>query len=342
VLAGRRRGGRRGGALAGGPGRGVAAPPFPSSAKLSRGVLPPRLSATDLNLLVAFDALVAEGSVTRAAARVGLTQPAMSHALGRLRKLFGDPLLVRTPQGMLPTPRAQELIVPIRHALGEIDRALTQQPAFDPKSARRPFSLACVDFGTLVVVPPVLARLRVEAPGADLLVRPLRSDHIERQLAEGEVDIGIGVLADFESKAVLRRKLFEERFACVVRAGHPAVGASLTLAEFVSLDHALIAPRGALGGHVDRALARHGLRRRVALAIPHFLAAPIVVSRTDLILTLPERVARTMAAMLPLRIVEPPLEVDGFTVSQYWHERQSRDPAHTWFRALVAGVCRGI
>lgn len=303
---------------------------------------PPRLSATDLNLLVVFEALVVEGSVTRAAARVGLTQPAMSHALGRLRKLFGDPLLVRTPRGMLPTPRAQELIGPIRRALGEIDRALTQPQAFEPRTARRPFSIACVDFGSLVVVPPLLARLRAEAPGADLLVRPLRGDHIERQLAEGEVDIGIGVLADFETSAVLRQKLFDERFVCVVRAGHPAVGASITLSEFVSLDHALIAPRGALGGHVDRALAEHGLRRRVVLAIPHFLAAPILVSRSDLILTVAERIARTFAEMIPLRIVEPPLDVEGFTVSQYWHERQSKDPAHAWFRGLVAEVCRAI
>ena len=177
---GERRGRRPGRGLAGRPRGRVAAEP-PGQAEpppLSQPVLPPRLSSTDLNLLVAFDALVAEGNVTRAAARVGLTQPAMSHALGRLRKLLGDPLLVRTPQGMLPTPRAQELIGPIRHALREIDRALTQSPAFDPRMRAAPSRWPASTSDPLVVVPPLLARLRAEAPGADLHVRPFRGEAI--------------------------------------------------------------------------------------------------------------------------------------------------------------------
>jgi DNA-binding transcriptional LysR family regulator len=308
----------------------------------SRGNLGARLAATDLNLLVAFDALVAEGSVTRAASRVGLTQPAMSHALARLRRLFGDPLLVRTPNGMVPTVRAKELIVPIRNALGQIDGALRSPGAFDPRTARRTFSIACVDFGSMVVVPLLYARLRAEAPQIDLHVRPLRGDQCERQLSEGELDLGIGVFADHEARAVVRQKLFDERFVCIVRAGHPAVGASLSLAEFVALDHALIAPRGTPGGQVDRSLAEHGLRRRVVLVVPHFLAAPMVIARSDLILTVAERIARAFSTMLPLRIVDPPLPLPGFTVSQYWHERQARDPAHAWFRGLVADVCRHV
>lgn len=303
-------------------------------------MVPHRLSATDLNLLVALDALVAEGNVTRAAERVGLTQPAMSHALARLRKLFGDPLLVRTPQGMLPTPRALDLVVPIRRALGDIDGALRQQPAFDPRAATRIFTLACVDFGSLVIVPPLLARLRVDAPGVDLLVRPLRSDEIERQLAEGQVDLAIGVVHGEEEAWMVRQRLFEDRFVCVVRADHPTVRGALTIEQFVALDHALISPRGRQGGFVDRALAAQGRRRRVVLTIPHFLAAPIVVAGSDLILTVPERIARAFAKMLPLRIVEPPLAVEGFDVIQYWHERQARDPAHVWLRGLVAEVGR--
>jgi DNA-binding transcriptional LysR family regulator len=303
-------------------------------------MVPHRLSATDLNLLVALDALVAEGNVTRAAERVGLTQPAMSHALARLRKLFDDPLLVRSPQGMLPTARALELVVPIRRALGDIDGALRQQPAFDPREARRTFTLACVDFGSLVIVPPLLARLRAEAPGADLLVRQLRSDEIERQLAEGEVDLAVGVLYGEDEPWMVGQRLFTERFVCVVRADHPTAKGPLSLAEFVALEHALISPRGRQGGFVDRALAKLGHQRRVALAIPHFLAAPIVVATSDLILTVPERIARAFARMLPLRILEPPLEVEGFDVTQYWHGRQARDPAHAWFRALVAEVGR--
>ncbi|MFT3770895.1 MAG: LysR family transcriptional regulator [Minicystis sp.] len=302
----------------------------------------PRLSTTDLNLLVAFDALVAEGNVTRAAERVGLTQPAMSHALGRLRKLVGDPLFVRTPQGMVPTPRALELVEPIRGALGEIDRALHQAPRFDPRETRRPFTLACVDFGSFVIVPPLLARLRAEAPAVDLVVRQLRMETVEKQLAEGDVDLATGVLYDVDEPWMVSRRLFTDRFVCIARAGHPSVRGALTLDQYLALDHALISPRGRRGGIVDTALTRLGKKRRVALYIPHFLAAPIVISQSDLILTLPERIARSFAAMLPLTIVPPPLDLDGFSVTAFWHERQAHDPAHVWFRGLVQEVCRKV
>ena len=230
--------------------------------------------------------------------------------------------------------------MPIRRALGDIDGALRQQPAFEPREAERVFTLACVDFGSLVIVPPLLARLRAEAPGVDLVVRQLRSEEIERQLAEGQVDLAVGVLYGQDEPWMVGQRLFEERFVCVVRADHPTVRGPLTLDQFVALDHALISPRGRQGGFVDRALARHGRTRRVALTVPHFLAAPIVVAGSDLILTVPERIARAFAKMLPLQIVEPPLEVEGFAVTQYWHERQARDPAHVWFRGLVVEVGR--
>jgi DNA-binding transcriptional LysR family regulator len=302
----------------------------------------PRLSTTDLNLLVAFDAMVAEGNVTRAAERVGLTQPAMSHALGRLRKLVGDPLFVRTPQGMVPTPRALELCEPIRRALGEIDRALHEAPQFSPAEARRTFALACVDFGSFIVVPPLFARIRKEAPGVDLSVRQLRDDTIERQLAEGDVDLAVGVLYGAEPPWMVKKRLFEERFVCLCRKDHPMVNGALTLDAFLALDHALISPRGRQGGFVDRALAAIGKKRRVALTIPHFLAAPMVVASTDLVLTLPERIGRSFATMLPLTVAEPPLEVGGFSVSAYWHESQGHDPAHAWFRSMVMEVGRKV
>jgi DNA-binding transcriptional LysR family regulator len=302
----------------------------------------PRLSSTDLNLFVAFDALVAEGNVTRAAERVGLTQPAMSHALARLRKLIGDPLFVRTSVGMSPTPRALELVVPVRRALGEIDRALREPPAFDPASAERSFTLAAVDFGSLVVLPPLLARLRKEAPGVDLMVRQLRNDAIERQLAEDEVDVAIGVLHDEAPPWMIQRRLFDDGFVCVVRADHPTAKGPLTLEEYLALDHALIAPRGKRGGYVDRELTRLGKKRRVVVTVPHFLVAPVLVAESDLVLTLPERVAKSMANMLPLRIIEPPIELRRFSMTAYWHERQSNDPAHGWLRGVISEVCKDV
>ena len=302
----------------------------------------PRLSSTDLNLFVAFDALVSEGNVTRAAERVGLTQPAMSHALARLRKLIGDPLFVRTSLGMSPTPRALELVVPVRRALGEIDRALREPPAFDPGTAHRSFTLAAVDFGSLVVLPPLLARLRKVAPGVDLLVRQLRNDAIERQLAEDEVDVAIGVLHDDAPPWMIQRRLFEDRFVCIVRTDHPTARGPLTLDEFVALDHALIAPRGKRGGYVDRELTRLGKKRRVVATVPQFLVAPMLIAESDLVLTLPERVARSFASMLPLRVLPPPMELGTFSVSAYWHERQANDPAHAWLRGVVSEVCRDV
>lgn len=305
----------------------------------------PRLSTTDLNLLVAFDALVAEGNVTRAAERVGLTQPAMSHALGRLRKLVGDPLFVRTPQGMVPTPRALELVEPVRRALGEIDRALHHAPRFDPREARRPFTLACVDFGSFVIVPPLLARLRAEAPGVDLVVRQLRMETVEKQLAEGEIDVAAGVLVEVDEPWMVSRRLFSDHFVCLLRNGHAAlsgVDGALSLDQFLALDHALISPRGRHGGIVDSALARLGKKRRVALMIPHFLAAPMVIAQSDLVLTLPERIGRAFAAMLPLTIVAPPLELPSFAVSAFWHERQAHDVAHAWLRSMVTDVCKTV
>lgn len=293
---------------------------------------------------MALDALLVEGNVTRAAERLGLSQPAMSHALNRLRTLLDDPILVRTPRGMVPTPRAEELAPAIHAALDDIDRALRGRPPFDASTARRAFTIAAVDLSELTILPPLLARIAEEAPGIDLLVRPLRLDTVEDELASGLVDIAFVVLSVDDDLAALRQRLFHESFVCVVRADHPTVGETLTIEEFVALDHALVGPRGRRGGFVDSELARLGLSRRVALMVPHFLVAPMVVAKSDLILTLPERVARTFAAILPLRIVPTPapLTLAGFDVSQIWHERQRHDPGHVWLRGLIVDVCRQL
>ncbi len=307
---------------------------------------PPLASARgrqlDLNLLVALDALLAEGNVTRAAERLGLTQPAMSHALNRLRALLDDPLLVRTPRGMVPTPRAEELAPAIRSALDDIDRALRGRPSFDPATSTRCFTIAAVDHGELVILPPLLARISAEAPGVDLLVRPLRLDKLEEELESGVIDLAFGVISAEDNLATFRQRLFHESFVCLVRADHPKVGATISLEEFVALDHALVGPRGRRGGFVDSELQKLGLTRRVALMVPHFLVAPMMLAKSDLILTAPERIARAFAAILPLRIVPTPFELKGFDVSQMWHERQAHEPAHRWLRSLIVEICRTL
>jgi DNA-binding transcriptional LysR family regulator len=293
-----------------------------------------RLGAINLNLLSALDALLAEGSVTRAASRTGVTQSAMSHSLRQLREMLGDALLVRGPAGMVPTPRAVALREPVRRGLVELSRALAGG-TFDPATAKRTLSITAGDFFTVLLLPPLLDILRREAPGLDLVVRPTDGSREADLLEAGEIDAAIVVaIAD---RATLRRlRLFTETFVCVVRKDHPEVGETLTLETFVRLPHALISPRGSGPTFVDEALLRQGLTRRIALRVPFFLAAPPIVATSDLVLTAPRRIAERFAAILPLRILEPPLSLAPFSVHLAWHERDDADPAHVWLRRAIS------
>ncbi|CAN90334.1 transcriptional regulator, LysR family [Sorangium cellulosum So ce56] len=299
---------------------------------------PVHLASIDLNLLVVLDALLAEGSVTRAAARVGLSQSAMSHALGRLRVLIDDPVLVRTPRGMIPTPRAQELIGPIREALAKIEATVARSPRFEPATARRSFTVATVDYVELILLPRLVQKLVSEAPFIDLVARPYDSE-MWSAMETGKVDLAIGLLPALPA-GFYRQRLIEERYMCVVRRSHPAVRGKLTLKTYTSLPHALISPRGEGGGRVDEVLAERGLSRRVALQIPHFLVAAHIVAQTDLVLTVPARIARVFAEMEELHVMKPPVELGGFSVDQVWHERHAKDPAHTWLRGVFAEIAR--
>jgi len=298
------------------------------------------LGALDLNLLVALDALVAERSVTRAAEKVGITQSAMSHALARLRALTGDPLLVRSSSGMVLTARAEALGPPIRRALEDVSRALAPPVPFDPMTARGRFVIGTSDYAELVLLPRLVARLEREAPGIDLRVRALE-DPASTQLASGAIDVAIApVRPNDAAPGVLAKRLFDESFVCVVRKGHPLAKKKLTPARLAQAKHALIAPRETEGGFVDEALAKLGLARRVAVAVPHFLIAPHVVASSDLVLTLAARVAHVLAKPLELAVLAPPrdLALPGFTISALWHERTQNDPAQRWARALLFEV----
>jgi DNA-binding transcriptional LysR family regulator len=300
------------------------------------------LRSFDLNLLLALDALLEERSVTRAAERVGITQSAMSHALARLRDLTGDALLVRTPNGMVATSRAEELASPIRRALDGVSIALRPAQTFDPRTAEARIRIGTGDYGEIVLLPSVVERLANEAPRIDLRV-VFQGDAPADMLRSGEADLLISPLYTAEAGAGLyTRKLFEERFVCVVRRGHPLADKKLTLARYVAARHTLISPRGKEGSHTDDALARIGLSRRVAVTVPHFLVAPHIVAQSDLILTLPGRVADMLAAPLGLVLLKPPPELglEGFTMSAVWHERTHGDPAQRWMRELFAEVAR--
>jgi DNA-binding transcriptional LysR family regulator len=297
------------------------------------------LSALDLNLLVQLDALLSELHVTRAARRAGVTQSAMSRALARLRDLLGDPLLVRTGRGMMPTPRARALAAPLKRALVDLQQVVLERPTFDPATSTRTFTLATSDYAESMLLPPLLARLRAEAPGVDVAAVNVGRE-AGPALEDEAIDLWVNPRRGPSSPAIVWRSLFREDFLCVLRRGHPALRrrGRLTLERFVELPQILIAPGGRPGSLLDDALARRGLRRRVALRVPNFLVAPLVVVQSDLIVTLPARLARRVAASFPLELRPPPFELPGFEVHMGWHERFRHDAGHAWFRRVLAEV----
>jgi DNA-binding transcriptional LysR family regulator len=298
------------------------------------------LSGIDLNLLPLLDALLTERHVTRAAKTVGLSQPAASRALGRLRALFGDPLLVRSGPGLALTPRAEALRDPVRRALGLVQGAVDTPSRFDPASARRTARFMSDDYSELVLLPGLLDRLTRKAPGVDVWVHPLHGSTTQ-PLVDGEADFMIMPIREGERAApgVRFDPLYSDRFVCMVKRGHP-VAKRPTLDRFLAARHAFIAPRARRGGPVDDALAARGKERHIALTVPHFLVMPFLVASSDLVLTLGERIARVYSRFLPVVLFKPPLALPGFTIGLYWHEKDANDPALAWLRAEIAHVAK--
>lgn len=301
-----------------------------------------QLYGIDANLLISLDALLREGSVTKAAQRVGLTQSAMSHALGRLRDQLGDPLLVRAGRHMVLTPRAEALAPRVARVVREMAQIFASEESFDPASLERSFSIRTTDHIQFVLMPELDAILNAEAPRVDLVMSPL-IEHDVDALRNGSSDIGVGMFEDLPPD-VHQQALFTDRFVCLVREGHPAAGGGLTLAQYGATPHVLVGARGNKpnSGIVDRLLAEHGIKRRVARTVPHFLIAPFIVASSDVIVTLSERLAQRLVPLLGgLQILEPPLALEPYTLSMAWHERYDNDSAHRWLRdAMVRAASR--
>jgi DNA-binding transcriptional LysR family regulator len=287
------------------------------------------LSGVDLNLLPLLDAVLSERHLTRAARRVGLSQPAASRALGRLRALLGDPLLVRSGRTSVLTPRAEALREPVRLALSTISQALLEPPPFDPARDRRTVRIAADDYATLVVLTPLLRTLYRKAPGLDVHVLPPLSSCVER-LMRGEVDLAIAPWTDRTPATLRAEVLCEDGFVGMVHRKHPFARRAPSLKQYVEARHALIAPSGQRGGYVDAALAKLGKERRVALMSPHFLATPFIVAESDLVITLAERVARHYARLLPVAFFKPPIALPRFQTALYFHARDQQDAVLIW------------
>jgi DNA-binding transcriptional LysR family regulator len=291
------------------------------------------VQALDLNLLRVFDAVLRDRSVTSAARRLGLTQPAVSNALARLRALFEDALFVRTPTGMDATPFSRELAEPVRQALALLESALAHGPGFDAATSTRAFRFYMSDLGQIEFLPPLVERAQRVAPGVRLEAVALEVEDIGDALAAGALDLAVGFLPGL-GPPVRRQPLFRDPYVCLVRADHPAIGKKLTRKLFLAASHALVSYKG---GHrvIEEALERAGLARRIALRVPHFTVVPMVLERTDLILTLPSRVARVYQQRGRFRSLPPPVPIPPADVAAHWHERYERDPGNRWLREMI-------
>lgn len=291
------------------------------------------LRAVDLNLLVVLDALLHERHLTRAAARLPMSQPAVSHALARLRTLLGDPLFHRTRGGLRPTPHALALEAPLRDVLAQVRRLLAGA-VFDPAASRRTFRLAMSDYGASVVLPPLVRRLRAEAPGIDLEISYTSRGGMIAGVADGQLDLALAVFG--ETPADIRRAvLFQEPFVCVMDAAGTA--GPLTLDAYLARPHVLVAAsQDQRSGEVDAALARLGRARRVALRLPHWTAAPAVVAGTDLVLTVAQRTVMPTPPGLAVQPVPFPIAPLGFEM--IWHERTDGDAGLRWLRESLAAL----
>jgi DNA-binding transcriptional LysR family regulator len=292
----------------------------------------------DLNLLPVLEALLSDASVTAAARRLNLSQPATSAALARLRAAYDDPLLVREGRAMVASHLGREMLPRLRELLVEIDAVISPRGDFDPATARRRFTIAANDYAVSTVLAPVVARLQRLAPHASMEIRPLEEKFAER-LAAGDYDLAIR--DDWSLRSARNREvLFREEFVCIARRDHPRLSPVPTLAEFLAEGHLLIAPHADTTGPVDVALARLGRRRRVAVTTPHFLSAPAMLAASDCVMTIARRIAEQVAAQHGLRLFEPPVPVSGFDVAMAWPTQRHGDPAVEWLKGQIRALSR--
>ena len=291
----------------------------------------------DLNLLPIFVALMAERSVTRAAERLGMTQPALSNALSRLRTTFQDQLFIRERYGIQPTPVAVELAPVIAEALARLDDAVLGQQEFDPATAERLLTVAPNGYVELVLVPAVVARLRVVAPGITLRLIPYNNDLAETGVVSSTTALVLGRVIDPPDSLVVQH-LFDEGFACVVRVGHPEISSSITRDQFERLRHVNVVPPGRMRAGLFQALARQQLKREVAISVTNFFAVAEMVAVTDYCATLPGLVCRRLAHDPRLKVLPPPVDLGTFPVEMAWHVRYRHDLAHRWLRSLIGEV----
>lgn len=292
------------------------------------------LSDIDLNQLVLFQQLIVERSVSRVAENLGLTQPAVSNTLAKLRRQFGDDLFVRTPAGMLPTPFAEQLAEPIGYALGMIHSGLNQASRFDPAGAQRAVTVAMTDIGEIVFLPALVERLRREAPGVSLSTVRTTATTLREDMEAGKVDLALGPLPQLKA-GFFQRRLFRQRYVCLFRKGHALERKRVSLADFKAAEHLVIVSAGTGHGQVDELIRRAGVQRQVRLTVPHFVSVGHLLQRTDMVATVTERLAQSLAEPFGLAFRPHPVNLPEVAINVFWHGLVHRSPAHQWLRGLV-------
>lgn len=292
----------------------------------------------DFNLLVTLDALLAERSVSRAAQRLNLSQPALSAQLARLREMLGDPLFVPSHRGMTPTPLALGLQAPLAAALAQLRDVVTSARAFDPARDEFTLHVACSDYVQAALLLDFTLALRRAAPGLRIALRPADSARLEAQMEKGDVDLAV-LTPEGIAESLRSRPLFEERYVFIARRGHPALRRPLDTARFCELEHVMVSPRGgSFTTPIDEVLDAQGLRRRVVVSASTFHSVPDLVERSDLVALVPARMVEGRPNRL--RVLEPPLPVPGFAIRMAWHNRNHGDAAQRWVREQLVAFAR--
>ncbi|MCI3205098.1 MULTISPECIES: LysR family transcriptional regulator [Pandoraea] len=303
------------------------------------------LHAVDLNLLVVFQHLYNARRVSRVAEALGVTQPAVSNSLARLRKLFNDELFIRTSRGMLPTPMATELAEPVAAALDALHGVFNRQLAFDPATSRRAFQIAMTDIGEVHFLPKLMHALGERAPGITISTVRNTAVNLREEMAAGQVDLAVGHLPDLTAE-FFQRRLFRQKYVCMFRPGHPldraakssrskAVAGSMTREDFERSEQVMVVAAGTGHGQVDEFMARAHVQRNIRLRVPHFVALADILHTTDLIATVTEKFAQRSAQHFGLRYVDHPIDIPDVQINLFWHARYHREPASQWMRTLL-------
>lgn len=290
----------------------------------------------ETRLLQVFDEIYKTRSVTRAAENLEMGQPAVSIALSKLREHFADPLFVRIGNTMEPTPLADELSVPVRQGLITLQKVYAHRAVFDPATSQRTFCISMTDISQLVLLPRLWAYLRQASPGVHIEIVPLSND-TARMLEAGEADLALGFMPQLEA-GFFQQSLFRQRYVCVASAEHPRVTASLTKSQYEAEEHAVVTSSGTGHPILDHEITRQGIQRNIALRVPNYLGIAFVIEQTDLLVTIPERLAQLLEGRGRFRTFSLPFDMPEYTVKQHWHERYHHDPGNRWLRTVISDL----